>query len=108
MKFSKLEIAKLLATTPNVMANESELLQFFRSPQYHPDDENEGNHIEDFHCFRNELDNHLLEYKNWSIENTFLKGRVFEKSKIPVKVQKQLEKERIELETYISQSYEKR
>jgi hypothetical protein len=51
----KIKIAKLLHNQPNVNASSIELMQFFRSPQYKPNEENEGNIIEDFLEFKNFL-----------------------------------------------------
>lgn len=98
MKFTKPEIAKFLSITSNVMASKGELLQFFRSPQFHPEDENEANHVMDFLTFRKQLDADLLD-DNWM--EKFLKGKTFVPSKIPVKVQKRLEQEQRDLEEYI-------
>lgn len=101
MKITKLDVAKLLSTTSNVFASQSELVQFFRSPQYHPEEEHIENNIDDFLTFRKQLDADLLELSTWSIEKSFLKGKTFTTSKIPIKIQKQLEREKQELEDYI-------
>jgi hypothetical protein len=61
MKNNKLKIAKLLSQTPNVSASTSEIIQFFRSPQYNPDEQEESNYIEDFMVFRGILDSDLIE-----------------------------------------------
>ncbi len=61
MKFTKVEIAKILSSTPNVSASKGELVQFFRSPQYKPDEEHDGNIIEDFMTFRGMLDADIIE-----------------------------------------------
>lgn len=61
MKFTKVKIAELLHTTPNVSASKGELVQFFRSPQYKPDEEHDGNIIEDFMTFRGMLDADIIE-----------------------------------------------
>ena len=61
MKFIKVEIAKILSSTPNVSASKEELVQFFRSPQYKPDEEHDGNVIEDFMTFRKMLDADIIE-----------------------------------------------
>jgi hypothetical protein len=97
MKIPKIEVARLLSSTSNIFASKGELLQFFRSPQYHPDEENESNHVQDFLEWRGIHDDILSS----DTMGTFLKGKLFTPSKIPIKVQKQLEKERIELEEYI-------
>lgn len=90
MKFTKKHIAKLLHTTPNVMATSGELVQFFRSKQYNPDEEHEGNFIEDFLSFRGDLDKDLLESKVYCerLINVFTSS--LPPSKIPAKVLKQL------------------
>jgi hypothetical protein len=61
MKFTRVDIAKLLTQTPGVSASTSEIIQFFRSPQYNPNEQEEGNIIEDFMVFRGMLDSDLIE-----------------------------------------------
>jgi len=98
---TKLEIAKLLANTPGVMASKEEIIQFFHSPQFIFEEEEEGNIIEDFMVFRGILDKDILDCKDWNIDKTFLKGKTTDLPKIPKKVQQQLDKERQELQDYI-------
>ena len=88
--YSKKQIAILLATTPGIMAGNSELLQFFRSPQYDPEEEHEGNYLESFMEFRGYLDADLIDVKEFTIENTFLKGQTQTYPKIPKKIQQKL------------------
>ncbi len=97
----KLDIAKLLSSTPNVMADKGEIIQFFHSIQFKSDEENEGNIIEDFMSFRGQLDKDLLEMSDFSLDKTFLSGSAYTQLKIPKKVQVQLDKDREELEEYI-------
>ena len=61
MKYTKKQIAKLLNQTPNVSASLGEITQFFRSPQYNEEEQNEGNIIEDFLVFRGLLDKDIVE-----------------------------------------------
>lgn len=98
----KLEIAKLLATTPNVMATKEEIVQFFYSNQFHPGEEHEGNHIEDYLDFKGQLDKDLFFFSDWSLDKTHLSGSVTIANVIPKKVQKQLDLEAKELEDYIN------
>ena len=101
MKYTKLSIAKLLSSTPNVMASKGEIVQFFHSPQFKPDEEQEGSIIEDFLSFRGQLDKDLLDLNDFSLDKTFLSGSEYKKLPIPKKVQIQLDKDREELENYI-------
>lgn len=98
----KLDIAKLLATTPNVMASKGDIVQFFHSNQFHPEEEIEGNHINDYLEFSKQLDADLLYLSDWSLDKTHLSGSVTIANVIPKKVQKQLELEAKELEDYIN------
>jgi len=97
----RIEIAKLLATTPNVMASNGEIVQFFHSIQFVPDETNEGNILEDFMIFRGQLDKDLLDMNDFSLDKTFLANKEYTTLKIPKKVQIQLDKDREELEEYI-------
>ncbi len=92
MKFTKKEIAKTLATTPNVMATAGELVQFFRSKQYNPEEEHEGNHVEDFLVFRGELDADIIDASDWVKFNVDRFPNPTE-LKLPKKVIKQLDDE---------------
>ncbi len=93
MKFTKLEIAKLLSSTPNVMAEKGEIIQFFHSLQFNPNEVEEGNIIEDYLSFSEQLDKDLLDLKDFSLDKTFLSGSAYTQLKIPKKVQVQLDKE---------------
>ena len=102
MKLTKLELAKLLATTPNVMGSKGEIIQFFHSLQFDKDEENGSNVIEDFLYWRGELDKDLIEMKDFSLSDTFLKDKEYSTTKIPKKIQQQLDKEYKELQEYIN------
>jgi len=103
MKFSKLQVAKLLSTTPNVMASGGEIVQFFHSPQFNIDEENEGNIIEDYISFSKQLDADIIEFNNFSINDTFLKNTPFTTTKVPKKVQKWMDDEWEELLKYLDE-----
>lgn len=98
-KLTRLHIAKLLASQPNVMASSGELLQFFRSPQYDPDEESEGNQVESFLEFRGDLDKDIIESKEWTQEYLSNLDKFHEPSKSPPKkVLVEMEKQRKILE----------
>lgn len=101
MKFTRLQIATLLATTPGVSASKSELLQFFRSPQYNPDEETESNHLDDFMVFRGVLDCDLVDCIDFSIDKTFLKNTPYKTTPLPKKVIKQMEDYQKEIDDYL-------
>lgn len=99
MKFTKLYIAKLLASQPNITASSGELLQFFRSSQYNPDEEVEGNYIESFLEFKGNLDKDIIESKEWTQEYLSNLDKFHEPSKSPPKkVLVEMEKQRQILE----------
>ena len=94
----KVSIARLL--NKNVGASNGELLQFFRSPLF-KEDEHENELIESFLKFRKQLNEELEEFKDWSINDTFLKGVEYTTLKIPKKVLKQMELNYLETKAYI-------
>lgn len=102
----RIDIARLLASTPNVMADKWEIIQFFHSLQFKPDEENEGSILEDFMVFKGQLDKDLLYMNDFSLDKTFLSGSAYTTLKIPKKVQDQLNKDMEELEEYIK-NYDK-
>lgn len=102
----RIDIARLLASTPNVMASNGEIVQFFHSLQFVPDEEDEGNIIEDYLSFSGQLDKDLLDLNDFSLDKTFLANKEYTTLKIPKKVQVQLDKDREELEEYI-RNYDK-
>ena len=97
---TKTEIAKSIASKVN--ASKSELVQFFHSTFY-KERLSEDEYVNDFLLFQTELNEHLEENKNWSINNTFLKDKPFTTSKIPVKVLKQMQRDYEEAQAYIDQ-----
>ena len=98
MMLTKLELAKLLNSKIN--ASKNELVQFFHSTFY-KERLSEEEYINDFLLFQTELNTHLEQNKNWSINNTFLKDKPFTASKIPVKVLKQMQQDYEEAQAYI-------
>lgn len=97
----RIDISRLLASTPNVMASKGEIIQFFHSKQFFADETNEGSILEDFMTFRGQLDKDFLDMSDFSLDKTFLSGSAYTQLKIPKKVQDQLNKDREELEEYI-------
>jgi hypothetical protein len=95
---TKLELAKLLYSKVN--ASRGELVQFFHSTFY-KERLSEEEYVEDFISFQTELDTHLKQNKNWSIDDIFLKDKPFITSKIPVKVLKQMQRDYEEAQAYI-------
>jgi hypothetical protein len=95
---TKLEIAKLINSKIN--SSKAELVQFFHSTFY-KEGLSKEEYVSDFILFQTELDKCLEESKNWSINDTFLKDKSFTISKVPVKIQKQLDLEYKELQDYI-------
>ena len=61
MKFTKKEIAFLLHNTPNVSATKWEIHHFLSSDSFNPNEEHEGNIIEDFLNFNGNLERTLEE-----------------------------------------------
>jgi hypothetical protein len=97
---TKAEIARLIASKVN--ASKAELVQFFHSTFY-KEGLSEEEYVDDFLLFQTELDTHLEQNKNWSINDTFLKDKPFTTSKIPVKVLKQMQQDYKEAQAYIDQ-----
>ena len=97
---TKAEIARLIASKVN--ASKAELVQFFHSTFY-KEGLSEEEYVDDFLLFQTELDTHLEQNKNWSINDTFLKNKPFTTSKIPVKVLKQMQQDYKEAQAYIDQ-----
>lgn len=58
---TKKDIAKLLHTTSNVSATKWEIISFFNSSYFNPNEEHEGNIIEDFLNFNGNLERDLEE-----------------------------------------------
>ena len=97
---SKAEIARYL--NKEVNASKGDLVQFFHSTFY-KEGLSEGEYLSSFNSFITELDEHLLNNKNFSLDDTFLKNRTFTTLKIPVKVRKQMELDYLEAQAYIEQ-----
>jgi hypothetical protein len=97
---TKVEIARLLNKELN--ASKGELVQFLHS-NFYKEGLNEEQYLHAFKQFVIELDECLLSLKGFSINDTFLKGKSFTTSKIPVKVKKQLELDYIEHQKYLEQ-----
>ncbi len=97
---SKVELAKLLHKEAN--ASKGELVQFFHS-NYYKDELKAEQYIPLFISFRTQLDKDLESFKNFTINDTFLKDKPFTPSKIPKKILKQLELEYIEHQKYLEQ-----
>lgn len=95
---TKAEIARLIASKAN--SSKAELVQFFHSTFY-KERLSEEEYVNNFLLFQTELDDHLEENKNWSINDTFLKDKPFTTSKIPVKVLKQMQHDYNEAQSYI-------
>ena len=95
---TKVELAKILHKEAN--ASRGELVQFFHSTFY-KEGLSEGEYLSSFNSFITELDEHLLNNKNFSLDDTFLKNRTFTTLKIPVKVRKQMELDYLEAQAYI-------
>ena len=97
---TKVEIAKLLNRELN--ASKGELVQFLHS-NYYKEGLNEEQYLHTFKQFVIELDECLINFKNFTINDTFLKDKPFTTSKIPVKIKKQLELDYIEHQKYLEQ-----
>jgi hypothetical protein len=97
---TKAEIARYLSKEVNT--SKGELVQFFHSTFYKEGLSGEE-YIDDFLLFQTELNEHLEENKNWSLNDTFLKNKEFTTSKIPVKVLKQMQQDYKEAQAYIDQ-----
>lgn len=98
MKFTKKEIAKILHKTPNISATAWEIVYFFNSMQFNPDEEYIGNIIEDLLNWRGDL-NHSLEESKQYYENTikWLNETHTPSKPLPKKILKQLEDQQKEL-----------
>lgn len=97
---TKPEIARLL--TLKVNSSKAELVQFFHSTFY-KNRLSEEEYVEDFNSFIIDLDECILKTNNFSLDDTFLKGRTFTTLKIPKKVLKQMEVDYLEAKAYIEQ-----
>ena len=97
---SKAEIARYL--NKEVNASNGDLVQFFHSTFY-KDGLSEEQYLSAYNSFITELDEHLLNNKDFNLDKTFLKGRTFTSSKIPKKVLKQMELDYLEAQAYIEQ-----
>ena len=95
---TKVEIAKLLHKEVN--ASRGVLVQFFHS-NFYKEELSEEQYLSAYNSFITELDEHLLNNKEFGLEQTFLKDRTFTSLKIPVKVRKQLELDYKEAQAYI-------
>jgi len=95
---TKAEIARYLSKEANT--SNGVLVQFFHS-NFYKEGLNEEQYLSAFKAFITELDEYLLNNKDWSINDTFLKDRPFTTSKIPKKVLKQMELDYLETKAYI-------
>ena len=101
MDLTKPQISRLIVS--KVDTTKEILVQFFHSTFYKPDS---SDHVSDFIAFETELDEFREECKDWSLEKTFLKGKVAEPAKIPKKVLKQMMDEHLETKAFILQVIE--
>ena len=95
---TKAEIARYLSKEVNT--SNGVLVQFFHSTFY-KEGLSEGQYLSAFNSFITELDEHLLNSKDFSLDDTFLKGKEFTTLKIPKKVLKQMELDYLETQAYI-------
>ena len=95
---TKAEIARYL--NKEVNTSRGELVQFFHSTFY-KEGLSEEQYLFAYNSFITDLDEYLLNNKDWSINDTFLKDRPFTTSKIPKKVLKQMEVDYLEAQAYI-------
>lgn len=95
---TKAEIARFLSKEVNT--SKGELVQFFHSTFY-KEGLSEGQYLSAYNSFITELDEYLLNNKDFSLDNTFLKNREFTTLKIPKKVLKQMEVDYLEAQAYI-------
>ena len=95
---TKSNIARYLSK--ETTASKPELVQFFHS-NFYEEGLDEDSYLDYFIKFKNELDLFLLESKDWSIDNTFLKGKISIPPKLPKKVRMEMEKECRENQAYI-------
>jgi hypothetical protein len=97
---TKAEIARHLNNQVNT--SYGELVQFFYSTFY-KEGLSEEEYLSAYTLFITELDEYLLNNQNWSLDDTFLKGRTFTTTKLPLKVRKQMELDYKEAQAYIEQ-----
>jgi hypothetical protein len=95
---TKVELAKILHKEVN--ASRGELVQFFHS-NFYKEGLSEEQYLSAYNSFITELDEHLLNNKDFDLDKTFLKDRTFTSLKIPVKVRKQMELDYKEAQAYI-------
>ena len=95
---SKAEIARYLSKQAET--SKGELVQFFHSTFY-KEGLDEEQYLSAFRLFIIDLDEFLIETKDWGLHYTFLKDRPFTTLKIPKKVLKQMEEEHIMMQNYI-------
>jgi hypothetical protein len=98
MALTKPQIARLISA--KVDTTKEILVQFFHSTFYKPDS---NDYVSDFIAFETELDEFREECKDWSLDKTFLKGKVSEPLKIPKKVLKQMMDDYLETQAYIAE-----
>ena len=99
MKYTKKQISLLLHNKPNISATSGELVQFFNSNYYNPEEEDEGNVIESFIEFREDLDMSLEEARQYYEASMKLLSKQLTPSKpLPKKVIKALEEQQKELD----------
>ena len=97
---TKSEIARYISKSTT--ASNAEIVQFFHS-NFYKERLNEEDYLDDFIKFKTELDECLLENKNWSIDNTFLKGKTSLPPKLPKKVKMEMERKYKEDQDYIKE-----
>jgi hypothetical protein len=95
---SKAELARYLSKQTN--ASNGVLVQFFHSTFY-KEGLSEEQYLSAFNSFITELDEHLINNKDFSLDKTFLKDRTFTSLKIPVKVRKKMELDYLEAQAYV-------
>lgn len=104
MKYTKKYISKLLHTQPNISATSGELVQFFNSKYYNPEEDEEGNIIENFIEFRGDLDMSLEEARQYYENSMKLLSQQFTPSKaLPKKVVKMLEEQQKEIDKLLKE-----
>jgi hypothetical protein len=95
---AKAEIARYL--NKEVNASKGDLVQFFHSTFY-KEGLSEEEYLSSFNSFMVDLKECMLKTNDFSLDDTFLKGRTFTTSKIPKKVLKQMELDYLEAQAYI-------
>lgn len=104
MKYTKKYIAVLLHNQSNVNATSGELVQFFHSHYYNPEEEDEGSIIESFIEFRGDLDMSLEEARQYYENSMKLLSKQLTPSKpLPKKVIKMLEEQQKELDKLLKE-----